>query len=109
MGDDQKFIDDIVYTAKELSPNFIAIAGTPIPTMIGTDFKAIANIIEKETNIPTFGFDTTGMHSYVSGADVYKRQSLNPSSAAFPVSPEVAVSITTSSFKVFFSIAVFRR
>ena len=68
MGDDQKFIDDIVYTAKELSPNFIAMAGTPIPTMIGTDFKAIANILEKETNIPTFGFDTTGMHSYVSGA-----------------------------------------
>ena len=68
MGDDQKFIDDIVYTAKELSPNFIAMAGTPIQTMIGTDFKAIANIIEKETNIPTFGFDTTGMHSYVSGA-----------------------------------------
>ena len=68
MGDDQKFIDDIVYTAKELNPNFIAMAGTPIPTMIGTDFKAIANIIEKETNIPTFGFDTTGMHSYVSGA-----------------------------------------
>ena len=68
MGDDQKFIDDIVYTAKELSPNFIAMAGTPIPTMIGTDFKAIANIIEKETNIPTLGFDTTGMHSYVSGA-----------------------------------------
>ena len=26
------------------------------------------SIIEKETNIPTFGFDTTGMHSYVSGA-----------------------------------------
>lgn len=68
MGDDQKFIDDIIYTAKELNPNFIAMAGTPIPTMIGTDFKAIANIIEKETNIPTFGFDTTGMHSYVSGA-----------------------------------------
>lgn len=68
MGDDQKFIDDIVYTVKELNPNFIAMAGTPIPTMIGTDFKAIANIIEKETNIPTFGFDTTGMHSYVSGA-----------------------------------------
>ena len=68
MGDDQKFIDDIIYTAKELNPKFIALAGTPIPTMIGTDFKAIANIIEKETNIPTFGFDTTGMHSYISGA-----------------------------------------
>ena len=68
MGDDQKFIDDIVYTAKELNPKFIALAGTPIPTMIGTDFKAIANIVENETKIPTFGFNTTGMNSYVSGA-----------------------------------------
>lgn len=68
MGDDDKFINDIIYTAKELSPNFIAMTGTPIPMMIGTDFKAIASIIEKETNIPTFGFDTTGMHSYIDGA-----------------------------------------
>ena len=68
MGDDQKFIDDIIYTAKELNPKFIALAGTPIPTMIGTDFKAIANIVENETKIPTFGFNTTGMNSYVSGA-----------------------------------------
>ena len=67
MGDDQKFIDDIIYTAKELNPKFIALAGTPIPTMIGTDFKAIANIVENETKIPTFGFNTTGMNSYVSG------------------------------------------
>ena len=36
--------------------------------MIGTDFKAIANIVENETKIPTFGFNTTGMNSYVSGA-----------------------------------------
>ena len=68
MGDDQKFIDDIIYTAKELNPKFIALAGTPIPTMIGTDFKAIANIVENEMKIPTFGFNTTGMNSYVSGA-----------------------------------------
>ncbi len=68
MGDDTKLINDIIYTAKELSPKFIAIAGTPIPLMIGTDFKAIASIIEKETGIFTFGFDTTGMNSYVDGA-----------------------------------------
>ena len=69
MGDDNKLIDDIIYTAKELNPKFIAIAGTPIPMMIGTDFKAVASIVEKETNIPTFGFDTTGMHSYIMGAN----------------------------------------
>lgn len=67
MGDDDKLIHDIVYAANELSPRFIAIVGTPIPMMIGTDFMAIASIIEQKTGIPTFGFDTNGMHSYISG------------------------------------------
>lgn len=67
MGDDSKIIDDIVSAAEELSPKFIAIAGTPIPMMIGTDFKAIASVIEKRTGIPSFGFATNGMHDYISG------------------------------------------
>lgn len=68
MGDDDKLIRDIVYSAKELSPKFITIAGTPIPMMIGTDFEAIASVIEKETGIVTMGLDTNGMHSYEIGA-----------------------------------------
>lgn len=68
MGDDEKLIGDIVTAAKELSPKFIAIAGTPIPMMIGTDFNAIAAVVEKRTGIPSFGFPTNGMHSYLSGA-----------------------------------------
>ena len=68
MGNDDKLIDDIIYTANELHPKFIAIAGTPIPMMIGTDFNAIASIVREETNIPTFGFKTNGMHSYTLGA-----------------------------------------
>ena len=68
MGDDQKIIDDIVDAANQLSPEFIAIAGTPIPMMIGTDFDAIASEIEFQTGIPTFPFQTNGMHSYISGA-----------------------------------------
>lgn len=70
MGDDNKLIDDIVAAARDLSPRFIAIAGTPIPLMMGTDFKAIANIIEQKTNIPTFGFPTNSMHSYLAGASM---------------------------------------
>src|SRR5574344_806887 len=68
MGDDEKLISDIVTAANELSPEFIAIAGTPVPMMIGTDFKAIASVIEKKTGITTFGFATNGMHTYISGA-----------------------------------------
>ena len=33
MGDDEKLIDDIAQAAEELKHRFIAIAGTPIPTM----------------------------------------------------------------------------
>ncbi len=67
MGDDGKLIGDIVQAAKELSPKFIALAGTPIPMMIGTDYKAVAAVIEKKTGIPSFGFATNGMQDYLSG------------------------------------------
>lgn len=68
MGDDEKLIGDIVSAANELSPTFIAIAGSPIPMMIGTDFKAVASVVEKRTGIKTFGIDTNGMNTYISGA-----------------------------------------
>ena len=68
LGDESKMIGDITRAAKELQPRFIAIAGTPIPMMMGTDFRGVAKDIEAASGIPTFGFATNGMHSYVSGA-----------------------------------------
>lgn len=68
MGNDDKFINDIVRAAKELKPRFIALVRTPIPLMTGTDFEGIARVIEKQIQIPVFYFPTSGMHSYVSGA-----------------------------------------
>lgn len=68
MGNDDKFINDIVRAAKELKPRFIALVRTPIPLMTGTDFEGIVRVIEKQTQIPVFYFPTSGMHSYVSGA-----------------------------------------
>ena len=70
MGNDRKFIDDIEHAARELRPNFIALAGSPIPFMNGTDFPAIARVIETETGIPTFSVPTNGMHDYVYGAGI---------------------------------------
>lgn len=68
MGDDEKLVRDIVDAALNLCPAFICIGGTPIPMMMGTDFKGIARMIENKTGIPTFGIATNGMHSYVRGA-----------------------------------------
>ncbi len=70
MGDDEKLISDIVDAAAVLKPAFIAIAGTPIPTMTGFDFEAVASVIEHRTGIPSFGFPTTGMNTYIHGASM---------------------------------------
>ena len=68
LGNDKKFIRDIEEAAEQLKPKFIALAGSPIPYMNGTDFPALAQIIEEDTGIPTFAVPTNGMHDYVRGA-----------------------------------------
>ena len=70
MGDDSKLIEDVVRAAEELHPKFIAIVGTTIPAMTGFDADAASRVIEERTGIPTFGFATTGMKSYVHGASL---------------------------------------
>ena len=70
MGDDDKLIRDIVDAANGLHPKFIALCGTPIPTMIGTDFAAVAKVIENRTGIPAIGIPTTGMNPYTHGIDM---------------------------------------
>ncbi len=56
MGNDEKFICDIEQAAEELKPKFIALAGSPIPFMNGTDFPAIARCIEKKPESRHFPF-----------------------------------------------------
>ena len=68
MGNDEKMICDIELAAEELKPKFIALAGSPIPYMNGTDFPAIARMLEQDLGIPAFSIPTNGMHDYVYGA-----------------------------------------
>lgn len=70
MGDDDKFIGDLIETAGELHPEFIALVGAPIPYMIGTDLDAIAAVVRRETGIPCFGFPANGMHHYTTGVSM---------------------------------------
>lgn len=68
VGDDKKFLRDVISAANELNPRFIALVSSPIPFMSGTDFPALARIIERETEIPTFFVPSSGMRDYVAGA-----------------------------------------
>ena len=68
MGNDEKFLSDIKEAAREFHPKFIALVSSPIPFMNGTDFPALAKVLEIETGIPSFAVSTNGMHDYVYGA-----------------------------------------
>lgn len=67
-GNDRKLIDDIVETAAEFHPKFIAIANSPVPWLIGTDFRSICRTLHRETGIPAFHVETNAMHDYTYGA-----------------------------------------
>ena len=67
LGNDEKYISDVVEAAAETHPTFIAVFGSPIAAMTGTDFKGVARVIEKRSGIPTLHFDTSGMHTYQAG------------------------------------------
>ena len=68
MGNDERFVHDLVLAAKELNPKFIAICASPLPAMTGVDLEAIAYEVEAETGIPSFNVRTNGMQSYITGA-----------------------------------------
>lgn len=70
LGDDDKFIKDLIDTAIHLHPKFIALIGAPIPYMIGTDLPAIANVVEEATGIPCMGFNANGMNNYTKGGSM---------------------------------------
>ncbi|MDD4591087.1 MAG: nitrogenase component 1 [Parabacteroides sp.] len=67
LGDDEKFIRKVVTACESMKPEFIAVLGSPVPTIIGSDMNGIAQEIEGKTGVPTFGFSTTGFRYYNRG------------------------------------------
>ena len=45
MGDDKKFLQDVLSAARQLRPRFIALTSSPIPFLNGTDFPALARLM----------------------------------------------------------------
>lgn len=68
LGNDDKFIDNIVKTAKGLDRRFVALSGTPISEIIGTDLKGFARTVESRTGMPVFMVPTAGSEPYPEGA-----------------------------------------
>ncbi len=69
LGNDYLLVDRIKDAAKSIKPNFIAVLGSPVPMVIGTDFEGLAKEIEHETGIPSIGLSTRGLSYYGKGVN----------------------------------------
>jgi nitrogenase molybdenum-iron protein alpha/beta subunit len=67
MGDDERLIQKALAAAGDLNPRFIAVLGSPVPMVTGTDMPGIASEIEARSGVPSFGFATTGLRYYDKG------------------------------------------
>lgn len=69
LGRDDKLLDKIADAVSQFDCNFIALIGTPVPSVIGTDFKALARVAEKRFRLPVLCAETTGMELYDKGQE----------------------------------------
>ena len=68
LGRDDKLVDELADVARKIDANFAAIVGTPVPSVIGTDYRALRRMSERRVGLPTITCDTTGMELYDVGA-----------------------------------------
>jgi hypothetical protein len=67
MGEDGKLLEKIKSALRDIHPPCVSIVGSPVPMVIGFDFKGFANLVEHETGLPAFGFPADGLHYYDQG------------------------------------------
>ena len=67
LGDDEKLIRKMLHAAEDLKPELMALVGSPVPMVIGSDMQGIAEELQARSGIPSLGFDTTGTAYYDKG------------------------------------------
>lgn len=68
LGNEDKFIANIVKVASRLNRRFVALSGTPISEIIGTDLRGFARMLRTRTGLPAFMVPTAGSEPYPDGA-----------------------------------------
>ena len=69
LGRDDRLVEKLVDAASKLDVKFVAIIGTPVPAVIGTDYRALARMCQKKMNLPVLTVDTDGMELYDVGEE----------------------------------------
>ena len=69
LGRDDRLVEKLCDAAETIDASFAAIIGTPVPAVIGTDYKALKRMAEKKLDMPVITIDTTGMDYYDKGIE----------------------------------------
>ena len=64
LGDEEALLRKTEVAARRLSPRFVALVGSPVPDMLGTDFAALAAELESRCGVPVLGLPCGGYRPY---------------------------------------------
>ncbi|ARP49758.1 MULTISPECIES: nitrogenase component 1 [Caproicibacterium] len=86
LGRDDKLIAKLSAVAADMQAHFAAVIGTPVPAVIGTDFRALKRMGERQTGLPVLTVETTGTGLYDTGEEAALLQLFQTFAvSAFPV------------------------
>ena len=68
MGRDDKLAAKLVDAVGKIDASFAAVIGTPVPSVIGTDYPALKKLVKSKTDIPVITVNTNGCEYYDRGA-----------------------------------------
>jgi hypothetical protein len=67
MGDDEGLLEKIQQALEYTRAPCVTIIGSPVPMVIGFDFKGFASLVEHRTGLPALAFPATGLAYYDQG------------------------------------------
>lgn len=69
LGRDDRLVAKLADAAEKLDVTFAAVIGTPVPAVIGTDYRALERMLAKKTELPVLTVNTDGMELYDKGEE----------------------------------------
>ena len=69
LGRDDRLVAKLADAAEKLDVTFAAVIGTPVPAVIGTDYRALERMLSKKTDLSVLTVNTDGMELYDKGEE----------------------------------------
>ncbi len=69
-GRDDRLAAKLEEACSQIEAAFVCVIGTPVPAVIGTDYRALKRMLETKVHLPVFTVETTGIRQYDAGEEM---------------------------------------